>query len=156
MYDYCTKDVPLSIKSSTSFDIFVITKLFFMPVQFKMIPKQNNLVSPAEVKYYPCAVSKGSVDLNDLAKIIASRSTVSRADCYGVIIALSEVISESLSDGNIVKIDNLGTFQLRLLGTAAETNEPLGKSNIKEAKISYKPSKELKDKLKRITYSRMR
>jgi predicted histone-like DNA-binding protein len=127
-----------------------------MPVEFKMIPKQNNLVSPPEVKYYPCAVSQGQVDLDDLAKIIASRSTISRVDCYGVIIALSEVISESLADGNIVKIDNLGSFQLVLLGTAAETKDPLGKSNIKGAKISYKPSKELKNKLKRITYKRMR
>ncbi len=127
-----------------------------MPVQFKMIPKQNNLVSPPEIKYYPCAVNKGEVTLNDLAKIMASRSTISRADCYGVIIALSEVISESLANGNIVRVDNLGSFQLRLHGTAAETEETLGKSNIKEAKISYKPSKELKEKLRRITYKRIR
>jgi predicted histone-like DNA-binding protein len=127
-----------------------------MSVQFKMIPKQNNLASPPEVKYYPCAVSKGEVSLNDLAKIIASRSTMSRADCYGVVMALTDVIGEALSNGNIVKIENLGTFKLNLLGTPAETAEVLGKSNIKGAKINYKPSRELKDKVKRITYKRMR
>ena len=127
-----------------------------MSVQFKMIPKQNNLVSPPEVKYYPCAVSKGEMQLDDLAKIISGRSSMSKADCYGVIMALSDVIGEALSNGNIVKIDNLGTFQLILQGTAAETDEALGKSNIKGAKISYKPSKDLKSKIKRITYKRMR
>ena len=127
-----------------------------MSVQFKMIPKQNNLVSPPEVKYYPCAVSKGEMQLDDLAKIISGRSSMSKADCYGVIMALSDVIGEALSNGNIVKIDSLGTFQLILQGTAAETEEALGKSNIKGAKISYKPSKELKTKVKRITYKRMR
>jgi predicted histone-like DNA-binding protein len=121
-----------------------------------MIPKQNNLVSPPEVKYYPCAVSKGEMQLDDLAKIISGRSSMSKADCYGVIMALSDVIGEALSNGNIVKIDSLGTFQLILQGVAAETEQVLGKSNIKGAKISYKPSKELKSKIKRITYKRMR
>ena len=118
-----------------------------MSVQFKMIPKKNNLVSPPEVKYYPCAVSQGEVNLDDLARIVASRTTMSRPDCFGVIMALSDVIGESLANGNIVRVDNLGTFQLTLTGTAADTEETLGKSNIKEAKINYRPSKELKNRM---------
>lgn len=127
-----------------------------MPVQFKMIPKQNNLVSPPEVKFYPCAVSKGIVNLDDLAKIISGRCTVSRADCYGVVIALSDAIGEALSGGNIVKIQNLGSFQLSLSGTASEDESSLGKANIKSAKVVYRPSKDLKSKIKRITYKRLR
>ena len=127
-----------------------------MAVQFKMVSKQNNLVSPPEINYFPCAVSEGEVHLDDLARIIASRSTMSRADCYGVIMALSEVIGESLSNGKIVKINSLGTFQLVLQGTASATEAVLGKTNIKGAKINYRPSKELKGKMNRITYKRMR
>ena len=127
-----------------------------MSVQFKMIPKQNNLVSPPKVSYYPCAVSKGEMQLNDLANIISGRSSMSKADCYGVIMALSEVIGESLADGKIVKIESLGTFQLILKGTASENEDDLGKSSIVGARVSYKPSKELKNRIKRITYKRMR
>jgi len=127
-----------------------------MSVQFKMIPKQNNLITPPEVKYYPCAVSRGEMQLNDLAKIISERSSMSKADCYGVVVALSEVIGESLSDGKIVKIDSLGTFQLLLKGTASETEDVLGKANITGARIRYKPSQELKKMVKRITYKRVR
>lgn len=127
-----------------------------MAVQFKMVPKQNNLVSPPQIKYYPCAVSKGEENLDSLAKIIASRSTISRADCYGVIVALSELIGEALTDGKIVKIDNLGSFQLTLSGTAADSQEPIGKANIKEAKIKFRPSTELKTKTKEINYKRIR
>ena len=127
-----------------------------MSVRFKMIPKQNNLVSPPQVKYYPCAVSKGEMNLENLAKIISERSSMSRADCYGVIMALSEVVGESLSEGYLVKIDSLGTFQLVLQGVASDNQEALGKSNITNAKISYKPSKEIKDKLNQINYKRIR
>ncbi|WP_396162274.1 hypothetical protein [Flavobacterium sp.] len=58
--------------------------------------------------------------------------------------ALSDVIGESLANGNIVRVDNFGTFQLNLIGTPADSDAVIGKSNIKEAKISYRPSKELK------------
>ncbi|WP_291096924.1 MULTISPECIES: HU family DNA-binding protein [unclassified Flavobacterium] len=127
-----------------------------MSVSFKMVPKKNNLVSPPEIKYYPCAVHDGEDDLDSLADIVASQSTISKADCYGVIIALTKAIGESLSDGRIVRIDSLGSFQITLQGFPADTLEELGKANIKGAKIIYKPSLNMKNKLKVLTYKRVR
>jgi len=148
---------------SLTFNKFVLTNLFYYPnetilmaVSFKMVPKKNNLVSPPETKYYPCAVHSGEVNLNQLAAIVASRSTVSRVDCYGVIIGLTQAISESLAAGRIVKIDELGTFQLTLQGLPADSPADLGKSNIKGAKIIYKPSKDMKSNLRQLTYKRIR
>ena len=92
-----------------------------MAIEFKMVPKQNNIASPPQTKYYPCAVSKGEVDLEYLAEIIASRSTVTVADCYGVLIGMSQVIGEELANGKIVKIDRLGTFALTLKGVGTDT-----------------------------------
>ncbi|WP_333600208.1 HU family DNA-binding protein [Flavobacterium sp.] len=127
-----------------------------MAVQFKMVAKQNNLVSPPEVKYYPCAVHQGETNLDMLASFIADSSTMSRADCYGVIMALTEAISYALKQGQIVRIDNLGTFQLTLQGTAADDPEALGKSTIKDTRIVYRPAASLKRDLKTITFKRMR
>lgn len=127
-----------------------------MSVQFKMIPKQNNLATPPEVKYYPCVICKGNENLESLAKIIASRSTISKADCYGVIMALSDAIGEALCDGKIVRIESLGTFKIGVTGSAADTAEALGKANIKSAKILYKPSRDLKSKIKETTFKRIR
>jgi len=127
-----------------------------MAVTFKMVPKKNMQVSPPEIKYYPCAVSQGRVDLDTLAQMVASRSTVSEADCYGVIVGLTKVIGESLLKGNIVDIDFLGSFALTLQGTAADSEEDLGKSNIKKTKVTFSPSKGLKTKLKEISFKRLR
>lgn len=125
-----------------------------MAIQFKMIPKKNMLVSPPEVKYYPCAVSNGVEDLESLSKKIASRSTMSQADCYGVIVALTQAIGESLSDGKIVSLDFLGSFKVTLQGTPAENAIELGKSNIISAKIIYHPSKTMKEILQQLEYKR--
>jgi len=145
------------------FDNFVPTKLFyqpdesiFMPVSFKMVSKKNNLASPPVTKYYPCAVHNGEDDLDSLADIVVSQSTISRADCYGVIIALTKAIGESLSAGRIVRIDNLGTFQITLQGLPADSPDDLGKSSIKGARIIYKPSRNMKQTMKQLTYKRIR
>ena len=127
-----------------------------MPVSFKMVPKKNNLASPPETKYYPCAVHTGEDDLDRLAEIVVSQSTISRADCYGVIIALTKAIGESLAAGRIMKIDNLGTFQITLQGLPADSPDDLGKANIKGTKIIYKPSRNMKQALRQLTYKRIR
>lgn len=127
-----------------------------MAVTFKMVPKKNNLASPPETKYYPCAVHNGEVNLNQLAAIVASRSTVSRVDCSGVIIGLTQAIGEALAAGRIVKIDDLGTFQITLQGLPADSPDDLGKSNIKGAKIIYKPSGNMKEAMEQLTYKRIR
>jgi predicted histone-like DNA-binding protein len=127
-----------------------------MAIQFKMVPKKNILVSPPQIKYYPCAIHKGEEDLDSLAEIVASRSTVSKADCYGVIIGLTEVISEALAAGSIVRIDSLGSFQITVQGTPADTLEELGTANIKGSKIKFNPSKRMKSKLKNLVFKRVR
>ncbi len=43
-----------------------------MAIQFKMVPKKNILVSPPQIKYYPCALHEGEEDLDILAEMVAS------------------------------------------------------------------------------------
>ena len=83
--------------------------------------------------------------------MVSSRSSMSKADCYGVIIGLTDVISETLAMGKIVRIDSLGSFQITVQGTPAETLDELGKANIK-----FNPSKRMKTKLKGLIFKRVR
>ena len=127
-----------------------------MAVDFKMVPKQNNIATPPEVKYYPCAVSSGEVDLDYIADIIAGRCTVSVADCYGVLIAMSDVIGEQLANGKIVKIERLGTFALTIKASGTDEPEKLNKNCILGARMVYKPAKNLKRTLNNLQYKRIR
>jgi predicted histone-like DNA-binding protein len=127
-----------------------------MAIRFKMVPKKNIMVIPPKVNYYPCAVSNGIEDLDSLSKKISSRSSMSQADCYGVVAALAQVINESLQEGKIVNLDFLGSFKITLQGTPAATEEELGKANIKGAKIIYHPSRKMKETLTSLEYKRIR
>ena len=97
-----------------------------------------------QIKYYPFAIHFGEDDLDSLADIAASQSTISKADCYGVIVALTKAIGESLAEGRIVRIHNLVSFQITLQGLPADTLDELGITNIKGAKIIYNPSSYMK------------
>lgn len=127
-----------------------------MPIQFKMVAKRNNLVQPPEVNYYPCAVNQGEETLETLAQKICAASSLTEADCFGVMYALSNAISEALTDGKIVRIDSLGTFQLTLKATGSPEPTVRGKSLIKENKIVFKPSKRLKAKVAKATYEQLK
>ena len=127
-----------------------------MPIAFKMVPKQNNIATPPQVKYYPCALSSGEVDLEYLAEIISSRSTISVADCYGVLIGMSQVIGEELAKGKIVKIERLGTFALSLKGAGTDEPQKLNKNTILGTIMLFKPAKSLKKVLTTLNFIRVR
>jgi predicted histone-like DNA-binding protein len=127
-----------------------------MPIAFKMVPKQNNIATPPQVKYYPCAVSSGEVDLEYIAEIISSRSTISVADCYGVLIGMSQVIGEELAKGKIVKVERLGTFALTLKGTGTDEPDKLNKNTILGTRMLFKPAKSLKKVLTTLNFIRVR
>ena len=157
------KDICLLLKRYISNCIFVKLNLNYqrvktknMAIQFKMVPKRNMLSAENTVNYYPCAISQGEVDLDKLAAIVASRSTISPADCYGVIHGLSEVIAQMLMEGKIVKIEKFGSLKITLQGTPASNDEDLGKKHIRKINVIYKPAKELMRKLKGATFKRVR
>lgn len=127
-----------------------------MPIQFKMVAKRNNLVQPPEVNYYPCAVNQGEETLESLAQKICAASSLTEADCFGVMYALSNAISEALTEGKIVRIDSLGTFQLTLQGTASEEQEVRGKKYITGNRVVFRPSKRLKTTMEKVTYAQIK
>lgn len=123
-----------------------------MSVTFKMVAKQNSLATPPEINYYPCAVHQGAETLETLAQRISAGTSLTEADCFGVMYALTNAIGDALASGKIVRIDSLGTFQLTIQGQPAPAAEVKGKQYIKGNRVVFKPSKRLKNYLNRVDY----
>ncbi len=162
MYIFFTKVVHLLQILSIPFYIFV--RIIFqikpktnkaMSVNFKLLPKQNNLGNPPTKQYYPIAINSGQIGLEELSEQISYRSSLSKADCYAVVIALAEVLTESLCEGKIVKIDKLGNFRLSIHGEAASDQGVYQSSKIKSTKLLYKPALYIKSRIKNLTFKRI-
>lgn len=125
-----------------------------MAVLFKATPKKNPQDLEAPEKFYPQAVGNGSTDLKELAELVASQCTVNRADCAAVLLALEDNIIRALRQGRIVRLGELGTFQVGLSGKGSEKQEEVGAQNIIGAHINFRPGLELAKMLKTLLYKK--
>lgn len=126
-----------------------------MSVKFKVIQRKNPQDLAATPKSYAIAVNDGKVDIDRLSVLVGDGSTVRQNDIYAVIIGLVNVIQGELSEGRSVTLGKLGTFAVSISSNPSDTAEEVTLSNIKSAKINYRPGKEIKNMLKTLSYTKV-
>ncbi len=126
-----------------------------MPITYKAVPKRNMQLPDDPPKYYPQAVKRQTVDLDNLAEKIAKESTVSRADTYAVIISLVEQIDTELKNGNFVKVDKLGTFSVKVKGKPAEVAQNLTSKDIEKVSIGFRADTNLTKSMQTATFEKV-
>lgn len=121
-------------------------------IQVKPLQKVNPLDLEAERKYYAHAVATGTVDLERLAYLIANQSTVREADCYAVTLSLVHNMMDALEQGNIVRLDRLGSFQIGVNSMGVSTEKDLTANAVKKAHVNFRPDARLRKMLKNLKY----
>lgn len=124
-------------------------------LKVKSISKRNPQDPDAPNKFYASPVYDGRVDLNELAWFAAKQSTVSRADCYAVLISLVDLVTYQLSQGKIVQLGELGNFRLSVSSEGRDLEEELTTSAIKRAKVLFSPGAEIRAMLKSATFKKV-
>jgi len=125
-----------------------------MSVHIIPVGKTNPRNSAAPMAYYPTAVKRDAIDLDQLSKLIAYNTAATPADCYLIIMALVHTVSHELEQGNIVRLGPLGSFQISVHGNGSVSPEEVGPSNINSASIVFRPGKQLKQMLQQLHYER--
>ena len=123
-----------------------------MSVKFQVLPRRNPQDILAPDKYYAAAIADGQTDLDTLAEMIAYQCTVTKPDCYAVLMALEHNIISELRQGRIVKIGSLGNFQVGISSLGMEFPEDVSSNVIISNRIWFRPGKQLRSLLKSITY----
>jgi predicted histone-like DNA-binding protein len=82
-----------------------------------------------------------------LCRKVAEHSAYSRGAVMGLLIELSEVLTEELLNGNRVKFGELGTFGVSLHCEPADREKDFTKSNIKSVDVTFTPSEVLLENL---------
>jgi len=98
--------------------------------------------------WFPKLTGTSQADLNQIAQILAQRSSASQADVYLIVMGLVDLIPELLSEGKTVKLDNLGTFRLHARVETASSPNEVTVHKIKELRMSFLPDKRIKQALK--------
>lgn len=106
-------------------------------------------------KYYAQAQARGEAGIRELSQRIQQTCTVTRADVMAVLIALEDVVSDSLANGEIVRLGELGSLQVSLSGSGAATKEEYHDGLIERAKILFRGGQTLSNMLGTLKYEKV-
>jgi predicted histone-like DNA-binding protein len=124
-------------------------------VTYSVVPRINPRDKEAAPKFYAQAQARGDVNIREMASRIQGTCTVTKADVYAVLVALEDVIVEALQNGEIVRLGELGTFQVGLSGKGAVTSEDYDTSLIRKARINFRPGLTLAGMLSSLSFSKV-
>jgi predicted histone-like DNA-binding protein len=126
-----------------------------MSIKYNVIERgEPGVIGGGTKKWYAVISNDGELTVDDLVKQIEKFSDLSEADIRGVIIALENVMQDALTNGKIIRLDKLGSFYPSLSSNGTATAEEFDSSQIKGAKVNYRPGKRLNDVLKVSTFKR--
>lgn len=100
-----------------------------------------------EYKFYAKAQANGSVGINELAEEIAYATTLTDGDVLNVIRALVKRINLHIANGQIVKLENLGSFQAQLRSDEAAAEDLFKPTMIRKVTLQFRPGIGLKGQL---------
>jgi predicted histone-like DNA-binding protein len=125
-----------------------------MPITITPIGKTNPTNPDAPMLYYPKATKTGEIDLEELSDQIAYSSSLTQSDCFAVIISLVATVSRELDAGKIVRLGQLGAFQISVKGTGSATPEAVSPKNVRSASVIFRSGKKFKTMLKGLQFVR--
>ena len=96
----------------------------------------------------------GELTLADLTKAIEKICTVSGADIRAVLYALVDVAVDSLADGTIVRLGDLGSLRISISSEGKATLEEVNGNCVKGASVIFTPGSRIKDMLATVKYQK--
>lgn len=85
------------------------------------------------------------IDIDVLAEDVSKICSASPADVLMHVRALEDCISRRIAMGDVVKLDNLGTFYPSITATAVDSPEKVNNASIKRVGVLFRPSQRFKE-----------
>ena len=104
-----------------------------------------------KVRYHARSVVTGKMNTEHLVRAIAQRSAFKEGVVAGVLMALEDVLSESLAEGNSVQLDGVGAFRISAKSPSVRDRREIRAESIEFKGVVYKADKKL---LKRLSTTR--
>ena len=124
-------------------------------VTYSVVPRYNPGEKNTPPKYYAQAQASGDVALREMSERIQQSCTVTKADVCAVLVAMEDVIIDALKSGEIIRLGDLGTFQIGVSGKGTLTEEEYDSSLIQKARINFRPGIALSGILTNLTYAKV-
>ena len=123
-------------------------------MKIRLVPKKNPQ-KREEVKFYANPVNLGHKSLDDIARDIAGRSSLTRGDVSNVLYNFIDCLPHYLRDGFSIQLGEFGSMRVTLSSKGAEKEEDFKTATIKP-RVVFTPGGELKRELAANSYESVR
>lgn len=125
-----------------------------MATRYSLVSRKNPADKDEPAKFYAQIQSAGSQDFKTLTRAISNQCTVTSADSKAVLDAFMQQMLLALAGGQIVRMNDLGSFRLSISSKGTATKEEFKATQITKARIIFTPCKELKEMLNTLSYEK--
>lgn len=123
-------------------------------MMYSITTRKNPLDRKSDSKYYAMAAYSEEIDVNDLAKEISKSCTLTPADIVAVIESFLDKMPQYLKNSNRIRLNKFGIFKLSFSSVGQERKEDVSSKDIKNVRVLFMPSAELKKELSDVGYTR--
>ena len=123
-------------------------------MKIRLVPKKNPQ-KREEVKFYANPVNVGRKTLDDIARDISGRSSLTRGDISNVLYNFIDCLPHYLRDGFSIQLGEFGSMRVTLSSKGAETEKTFKTETIKP-RVVFTPGTELKRELAANSYESLR
>ena len=123
-------------------------------MKIRLVPKKNPQ-KREEVKFYANPVNVGRKTLDDIARDISGRSSLTRGDISNVLYNFIDCLPHYLRDGFSIQLGEFGSMRVTLSSKGEETEKAFKTETIKP-RVVFTPGTELKRELTANSYESLR
>ena len=127
-----------------------------MPAKFKVTStyKRSRFMGSEKPSYTATLVTNREIKAKEFSEILAKRTRISEIDCLKILMTISDEICKNLMEGNIVRVDHLGSFRITAKSTFSDTESGVIPQSIGAPTVIFTPSQEIKKTLSGIRYEK--
>lgn len=122
---------------------------------YSVVKRKDPKNLEGEGLFYGQAQARGVAGIREMSKRIQQMCTVTRADVMAVLIALEDVVSEALSNGEIVRLGELGSLQVSFSSEGVATKEKYNETYIKTKRVLFRSGMTLANMLETLKYQQV-
>ena len=125
-----------------------------MAIKYSVVKRKNPLKKDEPAKYYAQVQSSGEDDFKSMTRAVADRCTVTGSDSKAVLDAFMTVMLQRLANGQIVRLNDLGSFRISISSQGTESEKEINAAKITKARIIFTPCAELKAMCKSLSFTK--
>jgi len=114
-----------------------------MAIIYRLV-KDGRKDSPHKGKYFARTVNLGTIETDELARIIERNCSIKRSDVLAVLAELSDTVARLLADSHRVRLAGIGSLMVGLNGLPCSDPTQYNNSYITGLHLCFKPEKELR------------